>query len=313
MRCFILCFALLFCAVGAHAQSFGIASLFKPGARTSFTYLPDAAISDSQSVGFAQLGATAIVPLKGSFSIDIKKLKAEANQAFWTLGGAVREVRVTDAETRFVYTFGTGVTGVRAGTGKGIWAYSANIGLIQDPGVRNTYQPFAAGGLLRIRIKGVHRQNFFGVGAAWNGRSFIPVPIWGIRRRIASNMHLSLLLPLQADITWKPAKKFELNLWNRLASFRSSFRFVPEGGAAENRMINYNSLQSSIVAQYKFSGRFKLLAEGGYSYLRSFGFETTGKDDIASYNPEAVPFARISARFNFGSSPLAAELFGNDL
>lgn len=313
MRVFLLCVAVLLSSAGAFAQTFGIASLFKPGARLSAVYQPDAAINDSLSVGFSKVGATAIVPLKGDVSFDIKKLKASASQAFWTIGGVAREVRFTGLQDRLIYTFGTGVTGVTAATGKGVWAYSVNIGLSQDVGVKSTYQPFGAAGLLRVKIKGVHRQNFYGVGAAWNGRTFIPVPIFGIRRQLAPKMHLSLLLPLQADITWKPHKSFELNLWNRISSFRSSFLYQPEGGMEEDRMLNYTSLQSSLLAQVKFSPKVKMLVEGGYSYLRTLGFETTGKDEIDAWSVDPAPYVRVSARVNFGSSPIASQLFGNDL
>ena len=299
-------------------QTFGLASLFKPGMRVSGGFVPEVDLSDSLSMGFSGAAVTAVVPLKGDVSIDIKKLKASASAAFWTIGARARMLTFNGTgdgvpENRLAYTFGTGVTGVTAGTGRGVWAYSVNIGLLQDPGVKSTYQPYAAAGLLRVKIKGVHRQNFFGVGAAWNGRTFIPVPILGARRKLAKGMHVTVLLPIQADITWKPVKKFEIDLWNRLASFRTSFLYRPSVGEEEDRMLNYRSLNTSLVAQYKFSGKFKLIAEGGYSYLRNLGFETTDKEDIVEYTSNAVPYVRVSARLNFGSSPVASQLFGTDL
>ena len=313
----VLAIAVLVVAVTpAAGQGIGISSLFKPGVRVGLSTYPEAAVTDSLNVGFSTARFSAIVPLGGKVQLDWKKLDAKVSQAFLNMSAGVCQVELTGSGPRDLYRFTIGVTGVKAGLGKGIWAYTANVGLIHDYGVDQQYRPFGAAGIMRVRVKGIHKQNFFGAGIAVN-RFIVPVPIWGLRRKIVKRTHLMLLLPIQADVNWKPGNKLQFSWWNRWHNFSSTLLTNPgnplQSMVFPQHWMTYRSLQTSVVGQYKVGNKARIIVEGGLSYFRGLRFDTlNGRDELLNESVDPAPFARVAVHVNIGKSPIGSQLFGSD-
>jgi len=297
------------------AQSVGFTSLFRPGARIGVQYMPTDLINEDNAFGYRQVRTTLIVPLGGGASLDLKKLKASAQQSFLTFNTGLRqyELETVGLQTE-VANFSLGFTGMKAsvGLGTGIWVYSVHAGFLQSLEETGKRTPFAMAALLKIKIKGVNRQNFFGGAVVYAGKQWFPIPLLGIRRKLAKKLHLTALFPVKLDISKKFSKTSRLS-WLRTVN---GFSAPLKGGVSnlQDQLFSFGSFRSSFIYQLRLSKSLRLLFEGGANLFGKVQlYDENRENKLLEYDAHFTPYAGITARFNFGKSLLGSQMFGNDM
>lgn len=208
MRFFVLLSTLIY-SLTIDAQGLDINRFFRTGLNLRAEYIPDADIKDTAgTVGFSRYNAQLIIPLKGKIEASWKKLDITAKQYFLTLNGGVRQVRSKNLSlnpNQNLYTFSFAVAGLHAGLRSKMWLYAFGGGFTESPATIGRLHPYGTGAALRVKIKGLNHQKFYGLAAVYSNSSipFIVAPVWGINKKIASKTTLTLILPVQAQLTYK--------------------------------------------------------------------------------------------------------------
>lgn len=313
-RALLTLLSIICLTISANAQYIGFASLFRPGARIGIQYMPSDVLENEGNFGYSQIRSTLIVPMGGGANLDLKKLSASAKQQFLTFNLGARQFQMGDLGLRYeLGNASIGFTGMSASTKSGIWAYTIHAGAIQDFKNTNNTTPFAMAALLRIKVKGINRQNFFGGAIVYAGKRAIPIPLIGLRRKLAKKLHVTAIFPAQIDLTKKFSKRIRLSWLNAVNGFSSTVELnspIQQG----NALLAFSSFRSSLILQWKLSKSLRLFFEGG---MNTFGqiqvFEEDRSNKLVSYNANFTPYAGLTARFNFGKSLLGSQLFGNDM
>ncbi|MFT5914173.1 MAG: hypothetical protein ACJAWV_000932 [Flammeovirgaceae bacterium] len=296
----------------AEAQDVGFSSFFRPGMRLGAMYIPKSDVGKSETAEMLHVRSGFIIPLGGGASLNLKKLKVEAKQSFLNINIGYRKNDWSVlANSNQMTNFSIGYTGVKVGLGKGIWAYSGNVGFIRDIN-SESISPFALAGLLKIKVKGLNKQNFFGGAVAYNGKRPLIVPIIGWRRKIAKKTHLTALLPIQVDITTKLSKSVKLSFLNTVNGFanQTENNFLNQ---ERNLLQTFGGLKHSLIFNWRVSKSVRFLLEGGSFSIANFQLFDEGRDNrLLKSEANFIPFASFSARINFGKSLIGSQLFGND-
>jgi hypothetical protein len=311
--------ALLLCtSTLSQGQSFGLQSLFNPGLRLGTTHTFDTPIDDSTSFGMTKYRLGLVIPLNGNVTFNLKELKAGVQANFWTINGGMRDVRLDGLlQNRYVYNFTTGVTGLKAGTGKGIWGYTANIGVVQDLKYSTSNNLFFIAGIIRLKVHGIHKQNYFGLVATYSHKRFLPVPIFGFRRKLFDKSHINVMLPVQIDIDYKAGKNVKFRLKSALGGF-SNWTKVDTSASVfseienEQALFSYLKLSNGLEVRIKASKQVTIIVEGGVNAPARIGFNSASEKKVYVPDYGIFPFARLEVRFSFGSSLIGSHLFGND-
>lgn len=310
---------LLLTTAASYAQNFGLQSLFRPGLRLGTTYAFDSDINDTLSFGMTKYRMGLVVPLSGGLSLDLKNLKASVKQDFLTVNAGFRDIRMDGLlSSPHVYSFTAGVTGIRAGTNNGIWGYTVNAGIVQDLEFSSSNNLFFLAGAVKLKIHGLHKQNYYGLIAVYNGGRFLPVPILGIRRKLFDGAHLNVLLPAQVDITYKPVDDVKMTLKSSIGGFRNWTRvdtskaIFSELNDTDQAILGFANLTHSLEIEYKVSGNTRIILDGGVYAPARVSFNKDVRNDYHAFDPTVVPFVRIAIKFNLGKSLIGSHMFGND-
>ncbi len=264
-------------AFAISAQGLDISRFFRTGLNLRAEYIPDANIKDTTtgSIGFSRYNAQLIVPLKGKIEASWKKLDITASQYFLTINGGVRQVRSRNLSlepNQNLYTLSFAVAGLHAGLRSKMWLYAFGGGFTESPATISKLHPYGTGAALRVKIKGLNHQRFYGLAAVYSNSSipFIVAPVWGINKKIAPNTNLTLILPVQAQITYK------FNSKNNIA-----FLLTPGGynGGVRDTVLTHNNkarlqyiyshVKSSFTWNWKPNKNTRISTEAGLLLGRS--------------------------------------------
>ncbi|MGB0524398.1 MAG: DUF6268 family outer membrane beta-barrel protein [Flammeovirgaceae bacterium] len=313
MKLYIYLLGLLLTSYMCPAQYVGLTSLFRPGARVGVQYMPTDLVEKEVPFGYSQLRSTLIIPMGGAANLDLKKLKASARQQFLTFNFGARQYELGNQGTkREVGNFSLGFTGVSLSTNSGIWAYTVHAGILNDFAIQEQ-QPFAMAAVMKIKIKGLNRQDFFGGGLIYAGKRLFPVPLIGIRRKLAKKLHITAIFPVQIDLSKKLSKRTRLSWLNTWNGFSTNMEYVTNG-SPQNALFAFSALRSSLIFQWKLSNNLRLMLEGGmntWSNVRVF--DSNRDNEWVDADANFTPYVGVTARFNFGKSLVGSQLFGNDL
>jgi hypothetical protein len=309
---------LLFKLFNSSAQNIDVPSLFKPGIRLGGLYMPGKSVNDSVKYGITKYRASAIIPLNGNVNLDLKELNISAHQSFLTINTGVSNTNFSLASTsNNLYNCSVNFLHIRASLSNGLWVYYASAGLENDLKKENTNFFTGIGGVARIYIKGINKINVLGLGIIYSNQLY-PIPIIGIRRKVAKNTFFTALLPLEMDLSHKISKKFELDLAADVSSFNSGF-FIDKMNTHfpnyrnDNLIMSNNNIQTSLYVIYKAAKKLQIYAEGGvypFTWLNLAKPNVHGS--IAKYNYSLAPYVTLTLRYNIGKFLFGSQLFGSD-
>jgi len=310
MKNILLLLLLLSSGSQLFAQDIGLSSFFRPGARVSALYLPEKDLGNGETLEMSQLRTSLIIPVGGKASFSLKDLEAKASQHFINVSAGFRQANwnVLPSESQ-IANFSVGFTGISGKLGSGIWFYTGQAGFLQDLDVNTEASPFAVLAAMKIKIKGLNKQNFYGLGVAYNGKRFLPIPLIGLRRKIADKTHITAIFPVQLDVTTKLSSKTQLSFLNTVNGFANQTEVAPN----QERLMTFGGLRNSLILKYKISKGFSLWLEGGvFSFAQLQLFDTDRDQKFTQSEANFTPFASVTARINFGKALIGSQLFGND-
>lgn len=287
------------------AQSFSLNSLFQTGFRASVWHTPPQNLPVRFGFSHAQLHL--IVPVGGKTELDLKNFDIRGRQTFlnMTTGLRVPQTDLTE-NTRYLYNFSAGFTHLRAGLQNGIWLYSGTVGTVQDLGL-GKYSFFGTLALAKIRIRGLRKQDIFGLGVAYFNNRFLPFPILGLNRRISENIDFRMLLPVQIIVASRLGKSVNLDF--RLNSQVFATSVLQSSSLNQEANWRYNQFQASLLLGLKIAPKTRLWFEGG----TGFGGQIWVKNSQeTTYQMPLMPYVGLSLHTNFGRQLFGSQLFAQE-
>lgn len=267
-------FIFLLISTFSYAQGIDINRFFRTGLNVRAEYIPNTDLKDTTgNTGFSRYNAQLIIPLKGKVEASLKKLDITARQYFLTLNGGIRQVRNNNLPLQpnhNLYTLSFAVAGLQAGLRSKMWLYAFGGGITESASTLSNPHPYGTAALLRVKIKGLSHQKFYGLAAVYSNSSipFLIAPVWGINKKIASKTTLTLILPVQMQLTFKFSSK------NNLA-----FLLTPGGynGGVQDTVLTrkvrlqyvYSHLKTSLTWNWKPNKNLRISTEAGFLLGRS--------------------------------------------
>ena len=217
-----------------------------------------------------------------------------------------------------VYSFTAGITGIRAGTNNGVWGYTVNAGIVQDLEFASSSNLFFLAGAVKLKIHGLHKQNYYGLVGIYSGGRFLPVPVFGIRRKLFDGAHINILLPAQADITYKPTDDVRIMLKTSIGGFRNwtkidtTSAMFSDVDQSDQAILAFANLTHSLELEYRIAKNVRIVADGGIYAPAQIGFHEDISSEYHTFDSTIMPFARLSFKFDLGKSLIGSHMFGND-
>lgn len=274
MKSFIL--FLLFIQVLVVSAQFDINRFFRTGLNLRAEYIPDADLKDTTgSIGFSRYNAQLIIPLKGKVEASWKKLDITAKQYFLTLNGGVRQVRNSKnlplEPNHNLYTASFAVAGLHAGLRSKMWLYAFGGGITESNKTLNKMHPYATAAALRVKIKGLNHQKFYGLAAVYSNSSipFLIAPVWGLNKKIADNTTLTLILPVQAQITYKFNSKNNISFLLTPGGYNGGVKDTTLTHSKVRLQYIYSHIKSSLTWNWKPNKNVRISTEAGLLFGRS--------------------------------------------
>ncbi len=299
---------ILFCLFSniVFAQSFSLNSLFQTGFRASVWHTP--AQNSPIRFGFSHAQIHLITPLGGKTELDLKNLDIRGRQTFLNITAGLRLPNTELTENQaYLYNFSAGFTHLRAGLQNGIWLYSATLGTVQDFGL-NKHTLFGTLALAKIRVRGLRKQDIFGLGLAYFNDRFLPFPILGLNRKLSESIDLRVLLPVQIILAYRLSKKANLDFRINSQVFAATVLQSPSLANSEANW-RYNQLQASLILGFKIASKTRLLLEGGTGFLNQLSVRSNVD---FSHNFPLMPYFGVSLHTNFGKQLLGSQLFAQE-
>ena len=297
-------------SMNCYSQSLNLGFLFKSGITVGGEYTGPAAFQNPDTANFQinKYRIQATIPLKTKLGVDLKNLDLKASQTFLTFNTSIRQPTFENInfENQSIYTFSTGITSLSAGIRNGIWLYSGNVYMSESAQtIGNKPNINALGYVARIRIPKLRFIYFYGAAAVYNFGKFIPAPIAGFRAKLNNKFTFTLVLPVQAKLSYKIKKGHNLEFGSTLSGFNSVYRDI------NDVFMNYRQLKNHVVFNSSISSQMKLSIEAGLSSWRNISFRDLD-DNVTDFNITATPYGSISLNYTFGKSLFDMKLEGVD-
>jgi hypothetical protein len=304
-------------------QGIDLVQIFRPGIKLGGEYIPKAdfksgaALADSATFGAMRGNVQIIVPLKSRFEISLKNIDVRAKQSFWTINASYRQPKFSNMQrTRELYSFSTGITGVKAGLRSGLWFYTVQVGMNEDLKTFGQWRPTAGGLVAKLHIASLSSAFIYGIGGFYNNKQFLPVPILGYFKRFSRKSNFMLVLPAQIRFGYTPSKSVRLSWQASPAGFFSGFSNAPDTlftSKGQRLLMSYRQIKLSMALTVRFSKNARLLLEGGYLSARQIRFSDADNNRLAKYKIEPTPFAGFTLQLNLGKALLDSQDFGVEL
>lgn len=318
LRCLFLIFSLCYMiSSAAFAQGMSLNWLFKPGMRFNTSFMPKQTVQDTINFGMLHFNTSLIIPVKGKAEASLSEFNIKGSQTFVTanLGTRFLQTQLTSYQ-KLAHNFSVGVTHIQADMKNGVWFYTVNIGLVESPETFDKISPFFIGAAAKIVLKGLNTHNIYGIGITYNYDRFIPLPLFGINRKLSDNWKFSMILPAYAELIYSKSADLQLSLRTDFSTFRTGIiplneRNLTPAQLREKASLQYRDVRLGFSARYNVGSKARLLAQIGVAGFRSLKV-FQGETAVRSYIPSLAPFLNIGIHLNFGDAPLGSQLFGND-
>lgn len=308
----IVFFVCLLFSKNIFSQHIGLNWLFQTGFRVGWQAQSPQNFSDSLQFSLQNFHVSAIIPLSGKANLDIKKLDFKAQQTFLTMQAGLRHTQLSQvAQKPNLYTLSIGLTHIRASIWNGFWLYYTNMGILRDL-ESSQNDAFFVGAFAKIKVKGLRKQNIYGVALSYNFGNFLPIPLLGFNRKLSEKWDIHLLLPLQAAFLYRLSSKTDIRLQSQIQFFRVSVKSL-ENWTKNSSQLSFQEIRTGILFRQKIAKNRRLLAEVGWSDARSLDFWDKENQLVQKNRLNGGLYWSFSLQFDVGNSPIGSQLFGNSL
>lgn len=293
------------------AQSFGLDWLFQPSLRVGGMYMPTQKNADSVYWGMAQSQIGFVLPIGGKASLDLvnfdlKKIDIKARQTFLNFSAGLRFPNTNViAKQQSIANLGVGLTYLKAGLRNGLWLYTFNAGVVQNVEDWNELNPFGLVAIAKVQIKGLRKQNIYGLGVGYFNERVLPIPIFGLNRKISKNWDFRMLLPMNIVFAHRFNKKVAMDLRLNTNIFQTQ---IFQSGLTDT--WQYRQVQLSALMKFKIKKGFKINTELGFAGGRRLNV----KNDMteSKFNLKPTPYLGLSLNISLGTQLLGSDLFSTE-
>jgi len=308
----IVFFVCLLFSKNIFSQQIGLNWLFQTGFRAGWQAQSPQNFSDSLQFSLQNFHVSAIIPLSGKVNLDIKKVDLKAQQTFLTMQAGLRQTQFGQlAPKPNLYNIGIGFTHIRASIWNGFWLYYANMGVLRDL-ESSQNDAFFVGAFAKIKVRGLRKQNIYGVALSYTFGNLLPIPLLGFNRKLSKNWDMNLLLPLQAAFIYRFSQKTAIHLQSQIQFFRVSVKSL-ENWTKNSSQLSFQEIRTGVLLRQKIAKNRRLLAEIGWSDARSLDFWDKENQLVQKNRLNGGLYWNFSLQFDVGNSPIGSQLFGNNL
>jgi hypothetical protein len=292
-------------------QQFGIGFLFRPLVELGTEWVAPASMGDEGKLTMYRQHLHSTLPLGGKLKFDLKELSLGGSFQFLTLNAGLRSLSADFLPPNtHLGNLSLGITGIQTALFKGTYVYQVQIGMVEDLRQRQTFRPFGVASLMRLKIKGLYKHNLYGMGLFYQNNRLLPMPLWGVNRKLAKKLTAQVLLPLEATLSYKVSKKTSLHWQNSLHAFRSGItNFVPDTLTAP--YLDYRHLRTGLVFRKKVGKGAFLEMDTGMALFRQILIANDEK--LLRAGAPYSPYVALKIRKNLGKGLLGSYLFGSDI
>lgn len=315
-------------SIVAYTQAINIVNLhwiFKPGLQLEGEYfLPkETGAETAQSFGYTKVKATALIPVKGRVGLKLtndkgllqvpvikKGVDIRAHQIFWRIGGGVSEYKglATNNIPPEYALITTGITGIHYIKKFRFAFYNANLSIsesytsIELPPVRADL----SGGIAKVFSPTFIY--FYGLSLNYNDGLFLPIPFIGFTGKISKKVNATIVLPMQANISYKVSKGLKQTAFMELRGARNGYiheQLIGVGPPTIRSNFGFYHLRYGTSSQLKLSKKFQLSASAAYTSNTKFNVAYYGEflDDFSQTFDNSFVFEG-KLNYTFGKSLL---------
>lgn len=299
----------------ASAQLLNLNRFFAPGLNLHAEWIPVSQLADTSQFGVNRYNLQLIVPLKGDLSVKLRKPDLKVRQTFLAINAGFRQPSITTASPLMatknnIYTLSGALTGISASFRDKIWLWSIGGGFTESDNTFSHLKPYGLATVLRIRIKNLKTQYFYGGAISYTPSFLLPVPIAGLTTKLSSQDRLTLIFPVQANLNHSFSETFNTDIALGFGGFNSGYQ-TPIFGSNPIR-LNYRQIKLSAQANYNPTKRVQFSLELGIAAARNLTAKF-GNTTLRDFTPKAQPFVGLNLYINLKGSILESRGFGNDL
>lgn len=307
---------------------------FKTGLRVQTSYTPiqndstlDLRMTHYQVQGIFSLKSKLNAKLSTDISLKdinknivknlLKKSDIGFKQSFIALNVGMRVVEgniFSDQNKHYWANANISYTNIKASLRGGVWVRTLQIGAVQDVENLTNTRPFALGAIAKIFVKGLRKQNIFGLGVAYtpNGK-ILPIPIIGFNRRLAKKWDLNILIPANIAVLYQANKKLLYRLRINPNSLQTgATRLLPITQNAQLRTPNrlqYTQLETNLSVQYKVTKNLLLLVQSAYLRGTNLNFNENNHFLYDLKLSKGFFYASVGVHFNLKDGLFGSQMF----
>jgi hypothetical protein len=300
----------------ATAQTFEvdqIEQLFRPRLKVDSRYIFDARFSDTSGLyNQKDAGLIFTFPIKTKIGADLKldlsslKLKdilknSVRVKASQTLG--LFRVNARQAHLGFdsipranMFNVTAGVMGIKLTRKYRILFYSMNASVSEQDKTVDGAVPRATGLIGQLHIRGLKKNFFYGLAAAYSDGLPLVSPFFGGSQPIGNRFIFNYTLPVQINLQYKDDRRTLITVGLNADGYRSGIFYT-----GKRLNVNYTSVQAFGNVRYKFNRTFVGKLEGGYIVYHNLRYTPT-EHYVTSFNLATGPYVQAGFSILFGKT-----------
>jgi len=271
-------------SVLAHTQAINFVNLhwiFKPGLQLESEYLFPQTIGNESANGFGyyKLKASALIPVKGNVGLKLtndkgllqvpiikKGVDVRAHQIFWRIGGGLsyyNGLEPLGIVDQALIT--TGITGIHYIQKFRFVFYNANLS-ISESTQSIAFPPIRAdlsGGFAKVYSPTFIY--FYGLSLNYNDGLFLPIPFAGFTGKISKKVNATVILPLEANLSYKISKGFRQTAFVQLKGARNGYFHEEFLYIISRSNFNFYHFRYGTSSNLKLSKKLQMSASIAYT------------------------------------------------
>ncbi len=306
-----------FAAVGlASAQTFDLEQfeqVFRPRLRMDARYQGAAAFRDTTGrLGLLEGTAVATFPISSHFKMGFQldtaarglrellknSIRVEASQVLGSIRMGARELQLgfDGVPTRRLYTASAGLLGIKLTRRYRVLFWSANVNASEEEATLADAVPRFNAVIGKLRVKGLRRQFFYGLGLSYTDGLVLPVPFVGGTAPLGGDLSFNYVLPAQAYLGYRPKAGTRVNLGLTADGFRSGMEW-------QDQRVNVNHAQVRLFAhaRHRLNKTFQVRVDAGYALAQAARFTGTEARPVR-YTAEGAFSVGFGVNVLFGGS-----------
>lgn len=226
-------------------------------------------------------------------------LRVRASQVMGSVKYGYREVSFGNnfSEPKSLHSASAGLMGISLTKKFRILFWNANANISEENSTLNNPAFRFMGMIGKMRVKGLHRQFFYGAVLVASDGFFAPLPFVGGQVPIGKRLSFNYILPVQMALAWR-IKKGALQAGVGLDAWR--YGVYSEMNGPRDANLNYQAVRGFVSARKKLNNTFQIRGEVSYAFHRVN--MTSGINEIVQKPLEPGVSATIGLNILFGKS-----------